>query len=191
MGSLSPANDRGELRTVLLAGEFGSAADQPVTVEITGNVLSLDGTVNFRGLQVPVVPLEDGPRIALAQSVPEAEWRAGEAATRLPFGGGSGCPPATRSALRVTWEGGVTRPDGSDADAEIGRLYEIRFAGSGSGSAPVLADLGDGDNNHLLCFDTEVEPLEVRFPAGFLTDPRDDLNPETSAPVVPLGGEPG
>ena len=57
-------------------------------------------------------------------------------------------------------------------------------AGDSSERVPTaLADLGDGDNNHLLCFDFEGEPREVRFPAGFLTDPRDDLNPDTTAPV--------
>jgi hypothetical protein len=151
-----------------------------------GNVLSKDGSVNFRGSQVGVVPLEDGPSIALAQTVPEAQWRVGERPTRLPWGGGSGCPVGTRLAVRVTWEGGVTRPDGSDADDLDRRRYVVVFSDPGdrSGRAPTaLADLGDGDNNHLLCFDVEGDPREVRFPAGFLTDPRDDLNPETSAPV--------
>jgi len=48
-----------------------------------------------------------------------------------------------------------------------------------------LADLGDGDNNHLLCLDTADAPLSVSFPAGVLTDPNDDLNPATSVAVVP------
>jgi len=142
--------------------------------------------VNFNGAQVGVVPLEDGPSIALAQTVPEAQWRVDERPTRLPWGGGSGCPVGTRLAVRVTWEGGVTRPDGSDADDLDRRRYVVVFSDPGdrSGRAPTaLADLGDGDNNHLLCFDVEADPREVRFPAGFLTDPRDDLNPETSAPV--------
>ena len=181
-----PASDEGELRTVLLAGEFGSAVDQPVSVEIVGNVLSMDGSVNFKGTQVSVVPLEDGPSIALAETVPEAQWRVGARATRLPWGGGSGCPVGTRLAVRVTWEGGVTKPDGSDAGEEDRKRYEVVFSDAGDRSERVptaLADLGDGDNNHLLCFDVEGEPRQVRFPAGFLTDPRDDLNPETSAPV--------
>jgi len=181
-----PAADDGELRTVLLAGEFGSAADQPVSVEIVGNILSMNGSVNFKGAQVSVVPLEDGPSIALAETVPEAGWRVGAQATRLPWGGGSGCPAGTRLAVRVTWQGGVTKPDGSDADDEDRRRYEVVFADAGDRRVRVptaLADLGDGDNNHLLCFDVEGEPRDVRFPAGFLTDPLDDLNPETTAPV--------
>lgn len=101
-------------------------------------------------------------------------------------GGGSGCPAGTKLAVRVTWEGGVTKPDGSDADDEDRDRYEVVFSDQGEDSrrtATALADLGDGDNNHLLCFDTVGSPSEVRFPAGFFTDPRDDLNPDTSAPV--------
>ena len=187
-----PASDAGELRTVLLAGDFGSAADQPVSVEITGNILSTDGSVNFRGATVSVVPLEAGPAIALAETVPQDQWRAGAPATRLPWGGGTGCPGGTRLAVRVTWQGGVTKPGGSDADDDDRRRYEVDFShanGTRSLVPSALADLGDGDNTHLLCFDAEAvagtdEPLEVRFPAGFLTDPRDDPNPATSAPVT-------
>ena len=184
--TFSPASDEGELRTVLLAGEFGSATDQPVSVEVVGNVLSMDGSVNFKGTQVSVVPLEDGPSIALAKAVPEAQWRVGAQATSLPWGGGSGCPVGTRLAVRVTWEGGVTKPDGSDADDEVRRLYGVVFSEASDRRERVptaLADLGDSDNNHLLCFDVEGDPREVRFPAGFLTDPRDDPNPDTTAPV--------
>lgn len=182
-----PSTDDGELRTVLLAGEFGSAEDQPVSVEVVGNVLTLDGTVNYKGTQVGVVPLEDGPSIALAKSVPEAEWRAGAQATHLPWGGGSGCPVGTQLAVRVTWEGGVTKPDGSDADDADRKRYRVVFAGEdGQSERPpdALADLGDGDNNHLLCFDSGGDPREVSFPSGFLTDPRDDLNPETRALIL-------
>ena len=184
--TFSPASDAGELRTVLLAGEFGSATDQPVSVEVVGNVLSKDGSVNFAGTKVSVVPLEDGPDIALATVVPEAEWRVGTQATRLPWGGGSGCPPGTRLGVRVTWEGGVTRPDGSDANDDDRRRYEVVFmdaTGKSRRTPTSLADMGDNDNNHLLCFDAAGDPRGVRFPAGFLTDPRGDLNPETSAPI--------
>lgn len=184
--TFSPATDFGELRTVLLGGEFGSAEDQPVKVEIIGNVLSSDGAVNFKGANINVVPLEDGPRIALAEIVPEPEWRVGVDATRLPWGGGSGCPVGTGLAVRVTWEGGVTKPDGSDADDADRQLYEVAFSTDGAerATAPdALADLGDGDNNHLLCFEGSEVPDEVQFPAGFFTDPRDDLNPATNAPI--------
>ena len=52
--------------------------------------------------------------------------------------------------------------------------------------APALANLGDGDNNHMLCMDTTDRPISVSFPEGILTDPNDDLNPATTASVTPL-----
>ncbi len=184
--TFSPANDLGELRTVLLGGEFGSISDQPVLVEIMGNVLSADGSVNFKGAKISVVPLEAGPSIALAEVIPEDQSRVGAEATWLPWGGGSGCPKGTKLAIRVTWQGGVTKPGGRDADDEDRKRYTVTFSNEGNLSERVptaLADLGDGDNNHLLCFDFESDAREVRFPAGFLTDPREDLNPETRLPI--------
>ena len=38
----APAADTGEVRTILLIGEFGSPENQPVQVEIVGNLLSID-----------------------------------------------------------------------------------------------------------------------------------------------------
>ena len=48
-----------------------------------------------------------------------------------------------------------------------------------------VGDLGDNDNNHELCLDVMGEPLSVSFPAGFLTDPNEDLNPDTEMAVSP------
>ncbi len=42
-----------------------------------------------------------------------------------------------------------------------------------------FGDLGDGDNNHELCLDGVGKQQTVLFPAGYMTDPREDLNPET------------
>ncbi|MCP4416832.1 MAG: hypothetical protein GY805_09430 [Chloroflexi bacterium] len=49
-----------------------------------------------------------------------------------------------------------------------------------------LGDLGDGDNNHKLCLDTDERPLSVSFPANILIDPNDDLNPATTVQVTYL-----
>ena len=183
--TLAPADDPGELRTALLTGEFGSVADQPVTVEIIGNVLSLDGAVNFKGASVAVTPLEAGPTIVWAEVVPEAQWELGKKATRLPWGGGERCPVGTKQVVRVTWSGGVTKPDGSDpADDKERRLYKVTTVRTSGGPAEItpfaLADLNDGDNNHLLCLDTTDPVTSIFFPAGYLTDPREDLNPDTT-----------
>jgi hypothetical protein len=183
--TLAPADDPGELRTALLAGEYGSATDQPVAVEIVGNVLSLDGVVNFKGARVAVTPLEAGPTMVWAEIVPQAQWELGRKATALPWGGGERCPLGTVQVVRVTWGGGITKPDGPDpADDKERKLYKVAIEGAGGGAAVIapfaLADLNDGDNNHLLCLDTTDKVKSVFFPAGYLTDPREDLNPDTT-----------
>ena len=89
--TLAPADDVGESRTVLVVGQYGSIDDQPVSVEIIGNLLSRDGQVNFRGARSPVIALEEGPTLKWAEVVPEEEWDLGKPATLLPWGGGSGC----------------------------------------------------------------------------------------------------
>lgn len=46
---LRSADEPGERRTVLVIGNYGSAADQPVRVEIVGELTSLDRTVTMTG----------------------------------------------------------------------------------------------------------------------------------------------
>ncbi|MEM7781112.1 MAG: hypothetical protein AAF697_12045 [Pseudomonadota bacterium] len=186
--TLAPADDPGELRTALLVGQFGDPQDQPQSVEITGNVLSSEKAVNFKGAAVEVTPLEAGPSLVLAEIVPDYQWDLDREATPIPFGGGSSCPTGTAQILRVTWEGGITKPGGAPAEIAEGRLYavEIEVAdGSPEVIAPfALADTGDGDNNHMLCLNRTEPVLSVSFPAGYVTDPRDDLNPATSVEVT-------
>jgi hypothetical protein len=186
--TMAPADDPGELRTALLVGQYGSADDQPVTVEIVGNILSLDQAVNFKGSSVAVIPLEDGPSMVWVEVVPEAEWSLGHPGTPPPWGGGTGCPVDTKQIVRVTWSGGITKPDGSDADDFERQMYKVTVEQEGSIEAEItpfaLGDLSDGDNNHKLCLDTGQPATFVSFPAGYLTDPRDDLNPATSIAIT-------
>jgi len=186
--TLAPADDPGELRTALVIGQYGSLADQPATVEITGNVLSLDGTVNFKGASVAATPLESGPSLVWAERVPQAQWALGRAATRLPWGGGDGCPVGTAQVVRVAWDGGVRKTDGTEADLSTGQLYEVTVKASDGATRSVtpaaLANLGDGDNNHELCLDVADPAMSVRMPAGNLIDPRDDVNDETVIAVT-------
>ena len=184
--TLRPAQDPGELRTVLLIGEFGNADDDPpASVHVTGDLLS-EGTrsttgerANFRGSHTTVTALSAGPSLVLAERIPIANLAT---ETR-----GTTCPEGTKQVVRVTWAGGVRRPgreEPGDAERRLYRVMVAREDGSMGEVAPAaLADLGDGDNNHLLCLDTEDTALSVRFPAGHLVDPNQDLNPETQVSV--------
>ena len=184
----APATDAGELRTILMIGDFGSADNQPVRVEIQGNILSKDQLLNFHGRDVEVTRLEDGPSIMLAEIVPPEEWELGKSVTRFPFGGGSGCPESTRQVVRVVWNGGITKPGGDEIDDAERRAYRVFVRGDGGEPVEIspiaVGDLGDGDNNHELCLDTEAPVLRVEFPAGLMTDPREDLNPATGVRVT-------
>ncbi len=185
--TLAPADDKGEFRTALLVGHFGDIDDQPVKVEVIGNLLSIDNTMNFKGAFIDVIPLEEGPKLIWAEVVPEDEWELGEAATPLPFGGGSGCPEGTRQVVRATWAGGVTKPGGDEVDDTERLKYRVTVLQEDSSTIEVtpfaLGDLGDGDNNHKLCLDVVGKPQVVFFPAGYMTDPREDLNPETTITI--------
>jgi hypothetical protein len=185
---MAPADDPGELRTALLVGQFGSSDDQPASVEVTGNLISLDGSANFRGSHVAVTPLEAGPRLVWAEIVPAAYGRLGEAGTAMPWGGGTRCPVGTRQIVRVVWDGGVSRADGKAVgDAERARytvMVENPAGVTREVKAFALADLVDGDNNHELCLDTEHSPTLVSFAAGYLVDPRGDPNPATAIAII-------
>jgi len=182
--TLAPARDAGELRTVLLIGEFGDAAtDPPVKVLVVDDLLS-DGTtgvrLNFRGTETPVIPLDAGPTLVLAEVVPEGQWST--------QGRGSACPAGAEQVVRATWAGGVRLPNGGEAGDAERALYRVtveRPDGSRDEIAPAaLADLGDRDNNHHLCLGTADPAVSVAFPAGYLVDPNRDLNPDTRVAVT-------
>lgn len=183
--TLAPARDPGELRTVLLIGELGDAAnDPPVKALVVGDLLSdgkAGGPVSFRGTETQVIPLDAGPTLALAEVVPEEEWSVS--------GRGSACPPGAQQVVRATWTGGVRLPNGDDpgdAERELYRVTVERPDGSREEIAPAaLAELGDNDNNHLLCLSTADRAVSVAFPAGHLVDPNRDLNPDTQINVTP------
>ncbi len=63
--TLRPASDPGELRTVLLIGDFGDEADDPPVKVLVVDDLFSDGVtgdrLNFRGTQTHVTPLDAGP----------------------------------------------------------------------------------------------------------------------------------
>ena len=186
--TLAPADDAGESRTILIVGQYGSLEDQPVSVEIIGNLLSKDGQVNFRGARSSVIALEEGPTMEWAEVVPAEMWDLGKSATLLPWGGGSGCPLGTKQVVRVTWAGGITKPGGQDIDDIERAAYRVTMSSRHEGKTELvpfaIGDLGDGDNNHELCLDRAGLPQYVDFPAGLVTDPREDLNPRTRTEVT-------
>lgn len=184
--TLSPATDAGELRTVLLVGEFGDAdSDPPARVEVVGDIFTEDA-VNFLGARIAVTPLSAGPSLVVAERIPLAEWRLDQGSGRSV---GNGCPSAgTLQVIRVTWAGGISNAEGDEAGEVERALYRVTLRqvdGTETEVTPfALADLGDGDNNHLLCLDVRGEPLSAYFPEGYFYDPNDDtLNPETSIAV--------
>ena len=183
--NLGPASDAGEHRTVLLIGEFGDAPnDPPVQVLVVDDLFS-DGAagdrVNFHGTQTHVTPLDAGPSLVLAEVVPEDGW------SRPATDRGSSCPEGVLQVVRATWAGGVRLPTGGelgDAERALYRVTVERPDGSRDELVPAaLADLGDRDNNHLLCLDTSAPAVSVSFPAGHLVDPNRDLNPDTHVAV--------
>lgn len=185
--TLVPATGAGELRTVLLIGEFGNAgANPPVRVEVTGHIHSIDRTLDFKNAVVAVTPLEQGPTLILAERFDPAHPHKGLDVRRTR---GSACPAeGSLQAVRVVWAGGVTLANGKEPGAAERGLYRVTVQAQ-DGSLRVvipaaLADLGDGDNNHLLCLDTADWPVSVAFPAGILTDPNGDLNPATSVKLT-------
>lgn len=184
--SLLPATDAGELRTILLIGEFGhDGEDPPASVEIAGNLLSLDGQTNFKGASVKVTPLKDGPFLVAAERVSDDERDMGLGA--LGTAGSLCTEPATVQQLRVTWAGGVTLKGGDAPTQEARRLYTVTVLGEDGTTREVspieLADHEDPDNNHVLCLDTSDVPVFVSFPKGHFTDPNEDPNPATSIAV--------
>ena len=186
--TLRPSNDAGELRTVLLIGEFGDAdKDPPTKVIVVDELISNDKVgeqVNFRGAQTQVIPLDAGPTLVWAGIVPENIWSQS--------GRGSACPTSTQQVVRATWAGGIRLPNGGepgDAERALYRVTVTHPDGSREEVTPAsLADLGDNDNNHLLCLDTTVPATAVAFPAGHLVDPNGDLNPDSQISVVGTAG---
>ena len=88
----------------------------------------------------------------------------------------------------MAWDGGVKLENGDEPGDTERQLYTVTVKATDGSTNEVipfaLGDLGDGDNNHKLCLDTNERVLSVSFPAGILVDPNHDLNPETTIQVT-------
>ena len=176
--SLRPAGDPGERRTVLLIGEFGNAdTDPPEVVTIVEDLLSdTAAPVNFNGQSVEVTPLNEGPSMVLAESLSRDDWTVDRRGTQCPNDG-------VKQIIRVTWNGGVRLANGDEPGDTETHLYSVTMEperGASYITHPIaIAELGDNDNHHFLCMDTDDKASEVNFPSGHFIDPNRDLNPDT------------
>jgi len=170
--TLHPADELLEQRTVLLTGDFGTYGETPHRVEVTGPLFTLNGE-SLLGLSTEdITPLEDGPRIVLAERfAPDTNGLAGE------------CPNGTAQVIQLTWEGGVTGP----ANAALGeeqRLGTLMLLEDGATVNP-LALVDDDPDNHVLACLAEDSPAQlVEVHAGLFHDPSDDVNPATKVVVI-------
>jgi hypothetical protein len=170
--TLHPADEALEQRTVLLTGDFGTFGETPLRVEVTGPLLTFDGESLLGVSTEEISPLEDGPRIVLAERfAPDTNGLAGE------------CPDGTAQVVQLTWEGGVTGP----ANAALGedqRLGTWVLLEDGATVAP-LALVDDDPDNHVLACLAEDSPAQwVVVHTGLFHDPGDIANPATHAEVV-------
>ena len=176
--TLRPAGDPGERRTVLLIGEFGNAdTDPPEVVTVVEDLLSdTAAPVNFNGQSVEVTPLNEGPSMVLAESLSQDDWTVDRRGTQCPSEG-------VRQIIRVTWNGGVRLANGDEPGDTETHLYSVTMEperGASYITHPIaIAELGDNDNHHFLCMDTDDKASAVSFPSGHFIDPNRDLNPDT------------
>ena len=173
--TLQPADEPLELRTVLLAGTFGTPDAPPRAVEVVGALKDLAGEP-LQGLRTDTItPLEAGPSLLLAERFDaDAAGLAGE------------CPEGTRQVVQMTWEGGVSGPDGT-ALGESQRTAVAVTLGEGSEVTPIALADDDPDNVVHVCLDTTDTPQSIAVTAGFFHDPGDDPNPSTKIDVVEGG----
>lgn len=165
--SLAPALEPLELRTVLLAGNFGSVSAPPRAIEVVDSIYDLDGN-DLTGLQTnTVVPLESGPELVLAERfTPDTPGLVGE------------CPEDTLQVLQLTWNGGV-HGIGHATLGDEERLGTAVSLVDESLVYPIALADDDPDNHILACLNTNIPARSVRIAAGLFEDPGADPNDET------------
>ncbi|MEN0063398.1 MAG: hypothetical protein AAGA48_14700 [Myxococcota bacterium] len=170
--TLLPADEPLERRTVLLAGTFGTAEAPPRSVKVVGDLKATNGA-SIKGLRTTTItPLAAGPSLLLAERFsPTTPGLAGE------------CPPATQQVVQLTWQGGVTGPQGAEL-GEAQRTSVTVTLEDGSTVTPLALADDDPDNVVHVCLDVATRAQSVSVSAGHFHDPGDDANPETRIEVI-------
>lgn len=170
--TLRPAIEPLEQRTVLLIGLFSEGNSLPVNVEVVGQLEDINGNsmVGLRGEKVTA--LAEGPSLVLAERfAPNTPGLEGK------------CLEGTAQAIQLTWEGGVTGPQGADL-AEAQRTAMSVLLESGDRVHPLSLADDDPDNHVIACIAETSIAVSVSVNAGFFHDPGDDANPETHIDVI-------
>ena len=174
--TLRPAVEPLEQRTVLLIGAFSPNDSVPVSVEIVEQLEDANGSSLFGLKSENVTSLAAGPSLVLAERFkPNNSGLDGE------------CPEKTEQAVLLTWEGGVTGPNGADL-AEGQRTAVSVLLQDGASVKPLsLADddRGQTDNHIVACVAQRSPAVSVSVLAGYFHDPGDDANPETRIDIGP------
>ena len=181
--TLLPANEEFELRTVLTIGEFGNHPDDPpVSLNIIGDLMSRSGQ-NYKGQDVEVIQLPDGPTLSYAEY-----FTFDEDYPYVEKGRGCDCPrEETKMVVRTVWAGGVRAVNGDELGPNELDDFQVTMI-KGSDTLVIkpykLADLNDNDNYVDLCLKETGIPMLVEVNENVTIDPRGDKNPETKVEVV-------
>lgn len=170
--TLRPAMESLEQRTVLLIGPFSTGDSLPLSVEVVGHLEDIEGNSLFGLRGEKVTALAAGPSLVFAERfAPSTPGLEGE------------CPAETAQAVLLTWEGGVTGPQGAGL-AEAQRTAMSVLLENGDRVPPLSLGDDDPDNHVIACIAESSPAASVSVIAGFFHDPRDDANPETSIDVI-------
>lgn len=181
--TLLPANEEFELRTVLLIGEYGNYPDNPpASVKIVGDIMSRTGQ-NFKGQQIQVIPLEEGPVLSYAEY-----FTLTEDYPYVESGDGCDCPKEeTQMVVKAVWSGGVRATNGKELGENELDAFTVTLV-QNSDTITVhpfqIADINDNDNNTDLCLKEKGKPIFLEVKANTAIDPRDDKNSFTSTEVI-------
>ncbi len=181
--TLRPANEKFELRTVLLIGEYGNFPDNPpISVSVIGDLMSRTGH-NLKGQSINVIPLDKGPVLSYAEFFTLTD--------DYPYvsnSAGCDCPKdSTKTVVKAVWSGGVRALNGDELGPNDITSFQVTLV-QGKDTTKVnpfqLADLADNDNNIDLCIKEAGLPILVEVSEDTAIDPRNDKNPKTSMHVI-------